>query len=123
MSGPDQEGQKWDRVDNRREHPRLRCAGTAEVHFFPAGIKSLGKVIDLSLGGCCIEVEEPIEEERGTCTEVYFCVMGNTVQVAGVLCNVRNQVWAGIQFSAMSQRKAGQIQELIEELFAGSTPG
>jgi hypothetical protein len=96
----------------------MRCAGTAEVHLFPVGVRCLGRVVDLSLGGCCIEVEEPIEEPSGTRVEVYFCVMGTTVQVPGRLCHVRNQVWAGIQFAEMSSRKAAQIQELIEELFS-----
>ncbi|MGD0801272.1 MAG: PilZ domain-containing protein [Terracidiphilus sp.] len=117
------EQERWDRAENRRAHPRLRCSGTAEVHLFPAGIRTLGKVVDLSLGGCCIEVEDPLEEPSGTRVEVYLRVMGSTVQVPGVLCCVRNQVWAGIQFSGVSPRKAGQIQELIDDLFSDVTPG
>jgi hypothetical protein len=42
--------------------------------------------------------------------------MGMTVQVAGILCHVRDQVWAGIQFTGVNFRKAEQISELIEEL-------
>jgi hypothetical protein len=75
-------------------------------------------VVDLSLGGCCLEVEEPVEEPIGTRVEVYFCVMNNTVQVAGTLRQVRHQVWAGVQFSGVSSRKAEQIQDLIDQLFA-----
>jgi c-di-GMP-binding flagellar brake protein YcgR len=122
MSITNTEEPKWDRVESRREHPRMRCAGSAEVHFFPAGVRSLGKVVDLSLGGCCIELEDPVEEPRGTRVEAYFCVMGNTLQVPGILCHVRNQVWAGIQFSNISPRKAEQIQELIEEIFGEVKP-
>jgi len=103
----------------RRAHPRLRCKGTAALHLYPAGIRCEGVVVDLSLGGCCLEVEEPIEEPPGTHVEVFLRVMGTTVQVAGILCNVRHQVWAGIQFTGVSSRKKEQIQELITELFEG----
>jgi len=106
-------------TNEQRAHRRMRCKGTAEVHLFPAGIKCEGSVADLSLGGCCIESEEPILEPIGTRVEVYLRVMGTTVQVAGVLCHIHHQVWAGIQFTGVSARKMVQIQELIDELFEG----
>jgi c-di-GMP-binding flagellar brake protein YcgR len=102
---------------DKRAHPRLRCAGTAELHFFPAGTQCQGSLVDLSLGGCCVESEEPIHAPAGSRMEIYLRVMGTTVQVQGVLCHVRHDIWAGVQFNAVSSRKATQIQELIDELF------
>jgi len=103
----------------RRAHPRLRCKGSAALHLYPAGIRCEGVVVDLSLGGCCIEVDEHVEEPTGTHVEVFLRVMGTTVQVAGILCNVRHQVWAGVQFCSVSSRKMAQIKELMDELTAG----
>jgi c-di-GMP-binding flagellar brake protein YcgR len=111
-----------DDVLSQRAHPRVRCAGAAEVHLYPAGATFSGKVVDLSLGGCCIEVEEPIGEPPGAHVEVYLRVTGTTVQVVGILRSVRNEVWAGIQFWGVSPRKIEQIQELIGELFAAVKP-
>ena len=100
-----------------RAHPRLRCKGTAEVHLYPADITYDGTLADLCLGGCCVQVSKPVEEPPGTHVEVYLRVMGTTVQVTGVLCHVRDQVRAGIQFTGLSSRKREEIHELMDELF------
>ena len=119
---PGNAASRWDAEESgcesgeRRTQPRLQCTGTAKVHLFPARIRCDGSLVNMSLGGCCVEVKEPIEEPLGSRVEVYLRVMGMTVQVAGVLCHVRDQVCAGIQFTGVSCRKAEQINELIEEL-------
>lgn len=104
------------RLDERRIHRRLRCEGVAEVHFFPSSTKCNGVISDMSRGGCCIKVDEPVEKPSGTPVEVHLRVKGIALQVTGSLRYVRQQSWVGIQFSGISGPKASQIYDLIEEL-------
>jgi hypothetical protein len=104
-------------IGNRRAHRRLNCRGSAEVDLFPQDRRLVCTVVDLSIGGVCLETEEPVLIEPGQRLEVLLYVKDSVIKLAGVLCHVRRCSYLGIQFRDVSARKAAQIKELMVELF------
>jgi hypothetical protein len=100
---------------NRRQCPRYRCEGDAEV-FVPHGaLLFRGKILDLSFSGCFIEVPA-LDLERGTPVEVSFSVRQMQFRVAGRIAIMHRRRGAGIAFEALTSRRARQISDLITEL-------
>jgi len=100
---------------NRRQCPRYRCEGDAEV-FVPHGaLLFRGKILDLSFSGCFIEVPA-LDLERGTPVEVSFSVRQMQFRVAGRIAIMHRRRGAGIAFGALTSRRARQISDLITEL-------
>lgn len=104
------------RPHNRRAHPRLHCNGIAEVTVLPLGKPAPGKLLDLSVSGCCISADGLIPEIENPAVEVQVRVNGTTLRVAGVVRNVRKGHRVGIQFVQVTRRKAEQINQLVAEL-------
>lgn len=102
--------------DDRRTQPRLRCGGVAEVVLLRLGRKLPGTLLDLSVGGCCIQTDAPIPSIERPSVEVQLTVNGITLRVAGIVRNMRNDRRAGIEFIDVTPRKADQIIELVKEL-------
>lgn len=100
---------------NRRQCPRYRCEGDAEV-FVPHGaLLFRGKILNLSLSGCFIEVPA-LDLERGTPVEVSFSVRQMQFRVAGRIAIMHRRRGAGIAFGALTSQRARQISDLITEL-------
>ena len=100
---------------NRRQYPRYRCEGDAEV-FVPHGaLLFRGKILDLSFSGCFIEAPA-LDLERGTPVEVSFAVHQIQFRVAGRIAIMHRRRGAGIAFDALGPRRARQISDLITEL-------
>jgi c-di-GMP-binding flagellar brake protein YcgR len=102
--------------DDRRIQPRLRCRGVAEVVLLRLGRKLPGMLLDLSVGGCCIQTDVPIPPIERPSVEVQLTVNGITLRVAGIVRNMRDDHRAGIEFMDVTPRKADQIIELVKEL-------
>lgn len=96
-----------------RGAPRYGCAGDAEIVLPGRGLRYAGRIGDLSLSGCFIEVGCRLE--RGTAVEVWMNARGQPLRVAANLMVQRNS-GVGLKFVAMPQRKQEQIQLLIAEL-------
>ena len=100
---------------NRRQHPRYRCEGDAEV-FVPHGaLLFRGKILDLSFSGCFVEVPA-LDLERGTPVEVSFSLHQIQFRVAGRIAMMHRRRGAGIAFNALGPRRTRQISDLIAEL-------
>lgn len=102
--------------DNRRAQPRLRCKGVAKVVLLRLHRKLPGTLLDLSVGGCCIQTNQPIPSIERPAVEVQLTVNGITLRVAGIVRNVRKDCFAGIEFINVTPRRADQILELVKEL-------
>lgn len=102
--------------DDRRADPRMRCKGIAEVTVLSLGKRLPGKLIDLSISGCCIATEGPMPPIESPVVEVQVAIDGTTLRVAGVVRNVLKDRRLGIEFVDVTQRKAQQIGELVAEL-------
>jgi c-di-GMP-binding flagellar brake protein YcgR len=102
--------------DDRRTQQRLRCRGVAEVVLLRINRRLPGTLLDLSVGGCCIQTDLPIPSIERPSVEVQLTVNGITLRVAGIVRNVLNDRRAGIEFTRVTPRKASQIVELVKEL-------
>lgn len=100
---------------NRRRHPRYPCEGHAEVYLPHGGLLLRGKILNLSISGCFIEVPA-ITLERGTSVEVYFSTRRLQFRVAGYIAVLHRKRGAGIAFQEMNPRRALQIANLVGEL-------
>ncbi|MGB7547191.1 MAG: PilZ domain-containing protein [Terracidiphilus sp.] len=103
--------------DERRNHPRLKCKGVAELRILPAGGKMAAALIDLSIKGCCIEADNPIPAFTDTRVEVHLRMKGFTLRLAGAVRRLQGETQVGIEFIDMSDRKEEQIRELMADLF------
>lgn len=103
--------------DDRREHARLICRGVAELRFVELKLRITGTLMDLSLGGCCVNCDRELPQPAGSLVEVYLTVNGNRLCVGGVVRNTRrHETRAGIEFHKVTDRKADQIRQMIKDL-------
>lgn len=100
----------------RRVCQRRRCWGTTWINFLPEQIRQVAYLIDLGLGGCCIESDTAMPAAPHMCVEVHLNVDGFTLQLAGVIRHVEKNTRAGIEFTDMSLRKVEQIHRLMAAL-------
>lgn len=110
---------------DRRSSARYRCAGEAQVRVPCGGPPFAGRVINLSLGGCYVEMEPPFE--LGRRAEVTLRVNKLSFRAAGKVVYThsfrtidsakgrRSQSGMGIRFTGMSEGGRRRLQELIEE--------
>ena len=110
----------------RRRCPRYECAGEAEVRIPFVGPPERATIINLSLGGCYAEMDQPFDVGRRV--EIVLCVNGLSLRATG---KVVYSQWGrageglptryenpgiGIQFTGMSSGGHSRLQELIAEL-------
>ena len=103
--------------ESRRANPRLQFKGRAEIRVLPDGQKAPATIIDLSLGGCCVELGGPMRVEAYSHVEIRLCVEGTNFQVAGIVRHRQDGFKIGVEFTDVSDRKAEQIRELMVFLF------
>jgi hypothetical protein len=87
--------------EERRRTPRFNCGGHAKISFLPSdGIFLPGKIRDLSLGGCCLDTNLPIE--FGSRAEVLVRVNAASFRAVGIVKALRSDSVAGIEFVRLS---------------------
>jgi hypothetical protein len=110
----------------RRNCPRYDCAGEAEVRIPFVGPPEKARIINLSLGGCYAEMDQPFEVGRRV--ELVLCINGFSFRATG---KVVYSQWGrvgkgvptryenpgiGIQFTGMSAGGHSRLLELVAEL-------
>src|SRR5262249_46461218 len=91
-------------------HLRMLDPDSSHTAQFP------GKVVNLSLLGCCIETETETQFRVHDRLEVYFQLNGMPVLVMGVARAIHPQQRVGIEFQDVSPRKLEQLQFIMREL-------
>ncbi len=100
---------------DRRQSPRIRYGGLANIVSLPSdGLAVRGRVLNLSLGGCSIETDEPLA--AGTRTEILLRVHFASFRVVGEVRALRDTHVLGIQFLLLSSCGKDMLEELIREL-------
>lgn len=68
--------------DDRPRNPRFSCGGVAKISLLPSnGLFLSGKILDLSLGGCCVDTPVPIE--CGARAEIVVHVNSSSFRAVG----------------------------------------
>jgi hypothetical protein len=103
----------------RRIYPRSQCWGTTWINLLPEGLKTVGYLLNLGLGGCHIDTDAPLLTRVGGRVEVLLYLDGFTLLLAGVVIHMEeNNARVGIEFTDVNPRKAEQIGQLMEVIIA-----
>src|ERR1700693_1438401 len=95
--------------------PRFSCGGVAKISLLPSnGLFLSGKILDLSLGGCCVDTPVPIE--CGARAEIVVHVNSSSFRAVGEVRGIHGNSEAGIQFIYLSRGGKDLLADLIAEL-------
>jgi hypothetical protein len=104
-----------DKQDRRREL-RHKVDGSAVLNLVYLGIRMPGRVLDLSLGGCCIQTDERFRLGVYRRVEVELQIEGLPFRLAGVTQSIHDSHRVGVRFLNVSDRKRVQLVQFIEDL-------
>ncbi len=105
----------------RRTAPRLAVDETVAIHPVAGAAKLAGKITDLSLGGCRLEVDTRYLTGAMLRVELQFEVNGVLFRLLGVTAGRRTPRSIGIRFVDLSERRKADLVEVIEEIQASVT--
>jgi len=100
----------------RRKELRATVDETASLVLVRDGTTVSGRIIDLSMSGCCIRTDMRFALGIFTRVETEFRIEGLPVRLAGVIQAIHNRYTVGIRFLDMSARKQEQLKQLMEEM-------
>lgn len=108
-------------VDKRelRTAPRFACSGTAKIDALGGLPGQPGKIRDLSLGGCLLELQKPKTFQHGSVIELTLQSRGTVFRVMGNVTERPDQTLIGVKFLKLSTRGQLELEELIADLEAG----
>jgi hypothetical protein len=108
-------------LQERRKEARYLCFGQVKLNRIPGIVRS-GRIIDLSRGGCLIELRLPVYVSQGSAIELAVQMKGVSLRMAGNVAFVDRSRpgLIGISFVRLSERGQVQLSELVTEL--GLTP-
>lgn len=104
-------------LQERRKEARYLCFGQVKLHRIPGLVRS-GRIIDLSLSGCLIEMRMPIYVSQGSAIELAVQMKGIALRMLGNVAFVDRlrPGLIGISFVRLSERGQLQLSELVTEL-------
>jgi hypothetical protein len=101
--------------DERRRSPRFSCGGYVEITWLPSsGIYVPGKIRDLSLEGCCVDTELPVD--GCTRAEIIVRTKSNSFRAIGEVRTIRSGLGAGLEFVRLSAGGKGLLKDLMADL-------
>jgi hypothetical protein len=104
--------------DDRRRYGRFRCGGEAEIRSLASSLCAKGRVANLSLSGCLIELNSNHGFHRGEVIEMTFRVRQLPLRVQGSIRQAHSGPLVGVEFTVLTERGKRQLLELIKELAA-----
>jgi hypothetical protein len=104
-------------LQERRKEARYLCFGQVKLNRIPGIVRS-GRIIDLSRGGCLIELRLPVYVSQGSAIELAVQMKGVSLRMAGNVAFVDRSRpgLIGISFVRLSERGQVQLSELVTEL-------
>jgi hypothetical protein len=102
----------------RRVETREAVDTSAVIHLINIASRLPGQIVDLSLDGCRIRVEQRFPVGIYTRVETEFFLEGLPFRLGGVIQAIhdRERRNVGIRFLDMSERRRVQVEQLIEEI-------
>lgn len=99
----------------RRRSPRFSCGGMAKIICLPSdGLFLSGRISDLSLGGCGVQISKPLA--HGAVAEIVVRIYGSSFRAIGQVRAVRGPAGIGMQFLQLSSGGQDMLVELVREL-------
>lgn len=116
MDGEDKTEAKASERRERRACSRYKIDEYAAIYFVKDGSMMRGRILNLSLSGCCIETKERFPVGIYTRVEVGFYVNGLPFRLGGVIQAIHDRRHVGIRFLELSDRNRGRVEDLIKEI-------
>src|SRR5215469_8456781 len=108
-------------VDERRRFPRHECRLEAQVWAADSSVRLKGKVSDLSIGGCFVEMLSPLPVD--TEAELAFTIGTATLHVCGKVRVSQPGFGMGIEFTQMGSRGRENLRRLTSAVECGPESG
>jgi hypothetical protein len=100
-----------------RQSPRLGCRGIGAIQKIPySEAPCPAKILNLSMGGCLMELKGPLDLAVDEVVELIFSVNQTPFRVRGKARAIRTKGLVGFQFLQPSERTRWHLHELIGEL-------
>lgn len=96
----------------RRKHTRLKCVNSVELQPGGAAAPIWGKAVDLSMGGCFVEM--PIPLPVGTKLKLGLWVKETKLWATAKVVNSRPGFGIGIEFTEMSPEDAERLKQFLQ---------
>jgi len=109
------EGKK-DAQSNRRQIPRFDVDEPAAMLLVSHGVRSLCRILDLSLGGCRLHSDDRMAVAVSTRVEVSFKVNGIVLRFPGEVQWSDGRHTVGICFAQMSSRRRDELAVILAEV-------
>jgi len=101
---------------DRRASSRHAVDTRAKLLLVKTGITMTGRILNLSLGGCQIRMEECFNVGIYVRIEAEFYLHGLPFRVGGVSQAIMDKFTIGIRFLDLSTRRREQLEELMAEI-------
>jgi c-di-GMP-binding flagellar brake protein YcgR len=99
-----------------REQVRHSVDTGAMIFFIDVAARAHGRILDVSLNGCCIRTEDKFPVGIYRRVETEFRIDGLPFRLGGVVQSLHDRHTVGIRFLDLSERKREHLRELMEEI-------
>ena len=97
---------------NRRQHARLKCRVTIEVHPDRASGPLFANLTDISLGGCYVETSNIVPP--GTELKLTFSVDDGQLHAPGTVARIDPGIGLAVQFKELNREDKDKMHRILE---------
>ncbi|HWX91932.1 MAG TPA: PilZ domain-containing protein [Terriglobales bacterium] len=101
-------------LNERRQHPRRRCSLSVELHPASQESRIWGRVSDISLGGCFVEMSSTLKE--GTKVRLALWIQDKKLWAVGKVAAARLGSGVGIEFEEIKTDDREQLKRYLDTL-------
>lgn len=101
-------------LNERRQHPRRRCSLSVEIHPASQESRVWGRVSDISLGGCFVEMQSTLKE--GTKVRLALWIQEKKLWAVGKVAAARLGSGVGIEFEEIKTDDREQLKRYLDTL-------
>jgi hypothetical protein len=101
-------------LNERRQHPRRRCSLSVELHPATQESRIWGRVSDISLGGCFVEMSSTLKE--GTKVRLALWIQDKKLWAVGKVAAARLGSGVGIEFEEIKTDDREQLKRYLDTL-------
>ncbi len=101
-------------ASDRRGTGRLKCMISVQIQPSGQSAPIWGKAVDISLGGCFIEM--PIPLQKGIKLSIGIWIKETKIQALGRVVNSRPGFGIGVQFTEMSEPDVALLKDFLKSI-------
>jgi hypothetical protein len=101
-------------LNERRQHPRRRCSLSVELHPASQESRVWGRVSDISLGGCFVEMSSTLKE--GTKVRLALWIQDKKLWAVGKVAAARLGSGVGIEFEEIKTDDREHLKRYLDTL-------